>query len=218
LRENKHYEKAIETNFVDPHVTERLAQHICIGYIKDWERLDDNDSLIVHLIRKKIVGHLSEMVAFFWMQRDNPTLNLKKKIKPLWRLLFDLCSQNEVNPEFQRIVSNLSKWLSLIDEIDEETLRWLKLSAKHIQKDFNTAFFIEYLLKHTPKTPAKVGQIYLNMLDEGIYPDYDREDIQKIVQILYDQDQKEIADKICICYLREGFNFLEPIYERHRNT
>jgi len=218
LRENEHYAKAIETNFADSHVMERLVQHICVGYIEDWERLDDTNSLIVNVIRKKTLVHLSEIITFFWMRRDNPTLNLKEKIKPLWRLLFNVCSENELNIEFQKIVSHLSKWLSLIDEIDEEILGWLKLSAKYIQKDFNTAFFIEYLLKHAPKTPARVGQIYLKMLDEGIYPDYDREDIQKIVLVLYDQNEKEIADKICIRYLTDGFDFLEPVYARHRNV
>jgi len=218
LRKNNHYAKAIETNFVDPHVTERLAQHICIGYLEGWEKLEDHDSLISNLIGKGNTNHLSEIVNFLWMQRDNPTLKLKEKIKPLWKLLFDMCFKNEQNSEFQKIISNLSKWLSLIDEIDEKTLGWLMLSAKYIQTDFNTTGFIEYLLEHAPKTPERVGQVYINMLDFGIYPDYKIEDIQEIVRILYNKGQKEIADRICILYLRKGYDFLEPIYERHRNA
>jgi len=218
LRENNHYTKAIETNFADPHITERLAQHICVGYLEDWEKLEDDGSLIRILIGKRNTRHLLEIVNFFWMQRDNPTLKLGEKIKPLWKLLFDMCIQSEQNPEIQKIISNLSKWLSLIDEIDEQILVWLMSSAKYIQADFNTTIFIDYLLKHARKTPANVGRIYLNMLDSGIYPDFKMEDIQELVQILYGHGQTEIANRICILYMKKGYNFLDVIYEKNRNV
>ena len=218
LRENGHYTKALQSEFSDTHITERLVQHICIGYLEDWEKLDDNTSLISKLIENKNVSQLSAIVSFFWMLRDKLTDKIKTKVKPIWKVLFELLSQSKENPEYQKIISNLSKWLSLIDEIDKQSLEWLKLSAKHSQADFNTSFFIEYLLRHAVKTPAEVGEIYIEMLHEDLCPEYKKEDIQGIVRILYDQGQTKNADIIYNLYSAKGFDFLKAIREDHRNN
>jgi len=217
LRKNEHYAKAIKTEFSDSHITERLVQHICIGYLEDWEKLEDKESLIFQLIENKNINQLSAIVSFLWVLRDKLNDKIKIKVKPLWKTLYELVRQNEENPKYQKLISNLSKWLSLIDEIDDEIFEWLKLSAKYVDKDYNTPFFIEYLLKHASETPAKVGEIYLEMLNANIYPDYKKEDIQEIVHLLYDKSEKEIANRICNLYGAKGFDFLKDIYETHRD-
>lgn len=217
LRKNEHYAKAIKTEFSDSHITERLVQHICIGYLEDLEKLEDKENLIFQLIENKNINQLSAIVSFFWMLRDKLNDKIKIKVKPLWKTLYELVRQNEENPRYQKLTSNLSKWLSLIDEIDDEIFEWLKLSAKYVDRDYNTPFFIEYLLKHASETPAKVGEIYLEMLNADIYPDYKEEDIQEIVRLLYDKNEKEIADRICNLYGAKGFDFLKEIYGTHRD-
>ena len=217
LRKNEHYAKAIKTEFNDSHITERLVQHICIGYLEDWEKLEDKESLIFQLIENKNINQLSAIVSFFWMLRDELNDKIKIKVKPLWKTLYELVRQNEENPKYQKLISNLSKWLSLIDEIDDEIFEWLKLSAKYVDRDYNTPFFIEYLLKHASETPAKVGEIYLEMLNANIYPDYKKEDIQEIVHLLYYKNEKESAGRICNLYGAKGFDFLKDIYETHRD-
>jgi len=216
LRKNEHYAKAIKTEFSDSHITERLVQHICIGYLEDCEKLEDKESLIFQLIENKNINQLSAIVSFFWMLGDKLIDKIKIKVKPLWKTLYELVRQNEENPKYQKLISNLSKWLSLIDEIDDEIFEWLKLSAKYVDRDFDTLFFIEYLLKHASKTPAKVGEIYLEMLNANIYPYYKEEDIQEIVYLLYDKNEKEIANRICNLYGAKGFDFLKDIYETHK--
>jgi hypothetical protein len=216
LRKNEHYAKAIKTELSDSHITERLIQHICIGYLEDWEKLEDKESLISQLIENNNINQLSAIVSFFWMLRDKLIDKIKIKVKPLWKVLFELAGHNEENPEYQQLISTLSKWLSLIDEIDEEIYEWMKLSAKYVHIGFNAPFVIEYLLKHVTKTPAKVGKIYLEMLRTNIYPDYKKENIQEIVRVLYEQEQGEIADRICNLYFAKGFEFLRTIYEEHK--
>ncbi len=107
--------------------------------------------------------------------------------------------------------------MSLIDEIDDETLEWLKLSAKYIG-DFaiDISFFVDYLLKHAPTEPEKVGELYLEMLSSDVYPDYKKEDRVSIVQILYEKGQKGVADRICNMYGAKGYDFLREIYEKHK--
>jgi len=217
LRENSHYTKALQTHFRDDHITERFVQHTCIGYLEDLEKLDDETSLISRMINNKNVNQFSDIVSFFWMLRDKLTEKIKAKVKPLWKELFGVLSQEENETDYQKVISNLSRWLSLIDCIDEQVLEWLKLSAKYILVNFDSIFFIEYLLNHTSKTPAEVGEIYLEMLNAGRYPDYKKEDIQKIVQTLYEQNQKKIADRICNLYGAKGFDFLRDIYREFQH-
>ena len=105
----------------------------------------------------------------------------------------------------------------VIDKIDVETLKWLKLSAKYVGRGFNSASFVEALRKHVTQTPKEVGVIYLEMLNHGVYPDYAPTDIQEIVRILYNQGYKEDADKICYLYAAAGFDFLRSLYEEYQN-
>ena len=216
LSKNEHYVKALEIDFQDENITKQLVHHICISFIEDWEKLDDKNSLISRLIENNNVNQISEIVSFFWMWQDRLTNKIKSKVKPLWKVLFEMVSQNEKKQEYQKIISNLSKWLYLIDEIDDEVKQWLMLSARYIEKYHNTSFFVEYLYKHVEKTPEKVGRIYLEILNYEIYPFYKKEDIKGIVQILYEKEQKEFADKICNKYGEKGFYFLRDIYEKFR--
>jgi len=218
LRENGHYTKALDISFTDRYVTKGLVGHICLGYIEEWEKLGDKTSLIYELIQNGNADQLSELVHFFWTLRDKLTARIKKKVKPVWRALFERLLQTIQNPEYQKLISRLSRWLSLIDEIDDQTLEYLKVSARYAQTNMDAYSFIEYLLKHASTEPEKVSEIYLEMLGAGVYPDFKQEDIEELVQILYDQGQKENADKICNMYGKKGFEFLRTIYQKHRTV
>ena len=149
------------------------------------------------------------------MIRDELTDKIRVKIKPLWKSIIGVLLQGEQDIEYKKAISDLSKWLSLIDTIDEEILEWLKHSAKYIETNYNSPFLVEYLLPHVEKTPDKVGQVFLSMLDNNIYPHYKKEDIENIVLGLYAQKQRQIADTICNSYLEKGIIFLKPIYEEN---
>ena len=215
LRQNGHYGKGLKTEFADSHCVQRVVGHICVGYLEEWERLEDNKSLITELISSGHIGKISRIIDFFWMLRDNVTDKTRAKIKPLWKSLIEVLSKKEQDPEYQKAISELSRWLSLVDSIDADILEWLKLSAKYIETNFNSSFLIEYLLPHTVKTPDKVGQVLLAVLDTDVYPQYKKENIGDIVRQLYAHRQEEIADTICNSYMAKGIDFLKPIYEEN---
>jgi len=206
LRENGHYAKAIEIDFADRQATEGLAGHICIGYIEEWESLSDKTSLICRLIEQGNIDQLSEVIHLFWRFREKLDDKIKPKIKPLWGTLIGRLSQNKANPVYQRALSNLSTWLSLIDKIDDQISEYLKVSAPYIQKT-DEYFLIEYLLRHVSDEPAKVSEIYIEMLNAGVYPDIKQENIKEIVGILYDQGQRESAEKYVIGMEKKALSF-----------
>jgi len=215
LRNKGHYHNALSTTFSDRHIDERLVGHICVGYLEDWERLEDKNSLISLLIDHNDINKVSEIVSFFWMQREDVSDKIKKKIKPLWESILGKLIPNESQPEYQRVLSDTNRWLSLVDEIDEEIFEWLKTSVKYLETNHNSPFLIEYLLNHAPATPLKVGQLFLEILNSGMFPEYKRENIQQLVEILYDKGEKEPANRICTLYLSKGITFLNQIYEKH---
>ena len=223
LKKHEDYQKALNTDFTDQKVLGRLIEHICTGWIEDNETLNDEDSLIYQLINSGNPELLSEIVDFFWKQQYDTPDKVKLKVKPAWRALIEVLSPNSSKAEYQEILSSLSGWLELIDKIDEETLEWLKLSAKYVERGFNSASFVEALREHVPQTPREVGEIYLEMLNNKVYPDYPPTDIQEIVRILYNQGYKKEADEICNLYAAEGadakvvFDFLRPLYEEYQN-
>ena len=217
LKKRGHYQKALNTDFADRGVLSGLIKHVCTGWIEDNETLNDETSLIYQLINSGNPKLLSEMVDFFWREQDNTPDKVKSKVRPAWRALTEVLSPNSSKAEYQEILSSLSGWLELIDKIDEETLKWLKLSAKHVEQDFNLAFFVEALRKHVSQTPKEVGVLYLEMLNNEVYPDYPPTDIQEIVRILYNQGYKKEASKICNLYSEAKLNFLRPLYKEYQN-
>ena len=217
LKKRGDYQKALNTDFEDQKVLGKLIEHICIGWIEKKETLNDENSLIYQLINSGNAKLLSEVVDFFWKEQYDTPDKVKSKVRPAWRALIEVLSPNSFEAEYQEILSSLSGWLELIDRIDAEALEWLKLSAKHVERGFDSASFVEALRKHVTQTPKEVGKIYLEMLNNKIYPDYDPTDIQEIVRILYNQGYKEDADEICNLYAAAGFDFLRSLYEEHQN-
>jgi len=217
LKKRGDYQKALNTDFADQTVLERLIEHVCWDWIEDRETLNDKTSLIYQLVNSNNPTLLSGMVHFFSRRRYDTPDKVKLKVKPAWRALIEVLSPNGSKAEYQEILSSLSSWLELIDKIDEETLKWLMLSAKYVERGFDSASFVEALREHAPQTPKEVGMLYLEMLNNKIYPDYPPTDIQEIVRILYNQGYKEDADEICNLYAAAGFDFLRLLYEEHQN-
>lgn len=215
LRDKAYYQKALNIEFKDRHIEERLVGHICVGYLEEWEKLEDENSLISKLINNNNILQISEIVHFFWMQRKDTSDKIKNKIKPLWNAILDKLIFDESQPEYQKVLSDISRWLSLVDNIDEQIFEWLKCSIKYLDKNYNSPYLIEYLLNHIHETPSKVGHLYLEILNNGLFPEFKREDIQQIVEILYNKGEKETANRICTQYQSRGITFLQQTYKNH---
>ena len=163
------------------------------------------------------------MVYFFSRRADNLSDKVKVKVMPAWRALFDVLSQNRQAEEYQKISSSLLVWLELIDKIDAEVLSWVKESVKHVGKipgyGLTLSCFIKALLKHVPKTPRAVGEIYIEIPQRVVWDLQAEEDeIIETIRILYNNGQKKNADKICNCFAEVGIDFLRPVYEEGYNN
>lgn len=218
LRTNGHYTKGLETEFEDKYVTEKLVQHICIAFLEDWEEIGDPKSLIRRVLDIANIEQLSEVVSFLGrLEGDEPRKKLKERIKPLWKAMYELLKEKQEQPEYQGLISSLYLWLGLVDEIDNGIKEWSLLTAKYIRAQYHESGLVEELAKHIERTPAKVGEIYIEMLNAGTYPTYEEGDIRRIVEGLYEKGEKQYADTICNMYGEVGCYFLRDLYEKHND-
>ena len=217
LKAHGHYQKGLNTDFTNMEVQERLVAHVCTGWIEDSEALNDKTSLIYQLINSENPNHLSHLIHFFWRQRDNLSEKMKAKVRPTWRALYESLSQKDDIGKYEEVLSKLSGWVALVDTIDAEVLKWLKMSTQYIRGLTDSAFFVEELLPHATKTPTEVGDIYLGMLLHNIYPYHDQEHIEGIIRALYNTGHKQVADRICNLYGAAGFDFLRSLYDENQN-
>ncbi len=218
LRDNGHYEKGLSCSFGDKHAADKLVQNIAIGYLAGWDDLSDSNGLLNKLLASGNPQYISELVSFMWTFRDREDEELTRKIKPMWKAIIEKATPNLEKDEYRIIASNLGRWLSLVDTIDDDVYEWLQISVTAIEENWNSGFFIEYLRRHVKKTPAMVGNLYMKMLNAGTYPNYKKEDIVDIVQALYDLKEKkttDMANKICNLYYSKGFEFLRETFEQH---
>ena len=215
LRDNGHYEKGLSYAFGDKNAAYKLVQNITIGYLAGWDGLADSNGLLRKLFKTDNTEYLSKLITFMWTFRNRSDEKIRHRIKPLWKAIMEKVAPNLEKDEYRIIASSLGKWLSLVDTIDDEVYGWLQISVKAIKENLASGFFIEYLRRHVMKTPSKVGNLYLQMLKTGTYPDYKKEDIVTIVQSLYDLKEKETANRICNIYHSKGFEFLRETFEKY---
>ena len=243
LKKHGHYQRALNSGFCnhqidarvlpDPNVVyldsrqmdrtaertirEKLVSHICLGWMEGCETLEDEMSLIYQLVNSENPNLLSTLIHFFWKRRGNLPDQLKPKVIPTWRALYESLSQKDDVEKYAEVLSRLSGWVALVDKIDGEVLKWLKMSTQYIRGLTDSAFFVEELLPHVTKTPTEVGDIYLGMLTHNVYPYHDQEHIQEIIRALYRTRHTEVADRICNLYGAAGFDFLRALYDEHQN-
>jgi hypothetical protein len=213
LKENGHYSKAIKTEFKDPHINEHLVQHICIGYLEGFERLDDDKSLIVQLLNQWNTKQIIEIIRFLRWFNKKENSEKRPLVLPLWKFFMLKVSQDPENAENISILSALNEWISLVDELSDEICNWLKISAKHVKSyEFE---FIEQLIRHSDLKPKCCSEILIIIIESGHYFEYQKEKIIELVTKFYEKNEKQNADTICNLYLQVGFDFLKPIYEKN---
>lgn len=218
LRENGHYAKALETDFEDKPVRERLVQHLTVAYLNGVEGLSDSESLFARLVSAWNPDDLRKIVSYLWMQRDVLNAEQRSKVLSLWRYLFaHYHDKGKIDDDEANLVSDLSKFAVYLDSIDPESLRWLLLSAPYVERNHNTWFFVECLDNVASVSPHEVGLIYIEMLEKGIYPDYNQAHITHTVETLYTEGEKGLADRICNLYGSKRYYFLKDVYDRHRD-
>jgi len=239
------YEKALASTVFKGRADERLAEHICIGYLQFGESLSkNNDYGQPSLFWKMLDGagtddnrsRWEDVAGFFWSisgrrlkkdekdeQEEEPSEETKNKVIAFWEWTFReresvKTKLGESYGSFLSRMAELTIWLDKIDEVKEA---WLLLSAPYIEIQHRSAFFIEYLTKFDDDDSVKrIGRIFLKVLETAT-PTFRQEEIQLIVDRLYKIGEKDAAikadaDNICNTYGRRGIHFLKDLFYKNQ--
>lgn len=206
LKVEGHYNKVINMDDCDKEIVRGVVQHICVGLHHNWERLDDEESLISVLLNKEKANHLKEIVWYYRsFIKERKTL---PEIKPLWKKIFEICKNHIDENEFKVVAADVWEWVNLVDVVDEEVVDFLKLSCKYLDSFYQAGKFVEFLSYFVVNEPQKAGELFLAMVDNNVIPRYEQKDIRNAINLLFEKGEKEVAKRICNIYAMNGLGEL----------
>lgn len=228
------YVKALSFDFEEKILNERLIDHIGIGYLNGVERID-GDGLLKIIWKKWDAKQITALIGYLWSQRDNLVAKadesdldkqMRTRIIQLWSDVVEkISTKASPTKDDKEILSDITKLIVFVSEINEEVYKWLMLSAPYIGDFYDSAYLFERLNdlkdKGDKKTIAdKIAKIFLEILGSS-KPDYDKEDIRSIVEYLYQVDDPNIkkqATTICDEYAKAGIEIVSDIYDKYNQS
>lgn len=210
FKQHGHIAKALKYKFKSDNTKRKVIQHICIMF----NSLKDNET-IFEIIKSKDREAILEMIRFMWqVDRKNIKKEDSSKIFTLWQKIYEVYKE-DTSKDAQAIFSTLSKWFVFIETINDEILPYLQLTAKYTEKNHNSYFIVEELERLVKDNPKYVGLLYIEMLNNGVYPTYKQEQIQNTIELLYQLNEQENALIICNLYKKRGIYFLNEISKKY---
>ena len=212
LKEKRIYQKILDlwektTEGLANDLCEQLWQFVCISYAEKWEEFVDGS-----LIKQLLVNPqtLNSVINYIQYMAGDSEQKYKERIKILWKFIFE-------NNRNSKITGKLMLWLDIFDELDDELSAMCLEGAEFVERQ-GVHYVIQCLTKFTKSNCKQAGEILLKIVDNVvILSDYRKEDVIKIVEDLYKNKEKDLADLICNKYFKEqGFDFLREIGEKNQ--
>jgi len=215
LRNAGHYDRALRLPDTDSATLERAVQHVGLAYLMGEEDLKVGSSLIRQLLQAADAAKLRALVRIVGLQKGDYLQEVRPRVLKLWSLLHGILKEREHQEEFQFVISDTSAWAAYLESIDQEALDWLRLCARHIERNFNTMAFVKHLQRLAEVCPAEAGQVFLTMLKSNDLIYCPTKQADEFIAALYDHSQKAIADNICNIYGERGNYEFESLYREH---
>lgn len=210
FKQHGHIEKALRHRFKSKNTKQKVIQHICIMF-----NSSKDEETIFEVIESKDREAILEMIRFMWqVDRKNIKKEDSTKILILWQKVYEVF-KDDASLDAQAIFSTLSKWFVFVDTINDKILPYLKLTAKYTEKNHNSYFIVEELERLVQNSPKFVGELYVAMLENSVFPTYKQEQIQHTINLLYQLHEQDNALIICNLYKRRGIDFLNEVCKKH---
>jgi len=214
LKNANDYSKALNTEIEDNFVTGRLVEHICIAYLNGMEDIENPESLICKILVSPKIRNVSNLIDFVWTLKKTLSQDQKARALVLWKTIINSFKQREITEEVSKVLERLTNWITVVDDLDSETVQLLKASAEYAGTGYEMFSFVENLFRFVKQKPQEVGKIISASINEQSMLYYNVEDLRKIVITLYENDAKDIANEICQKFWSLKVFFLQDIYER----
>ncbi|MFQ5804331.1 MAG: hypothetical protein ACE5JQ_15685 [Candidatus Methylomirabilales bacterium] len=215
LREHGHFKKALQTDFGNRQIREKIIQQISVGYLRGWESLDSDDSLFAEMLRRFDPGDVSYIVWFFWtLRKQGLSQGMLDAIMQFWKWCSERIRGHET--ENARLLSDLTLFAAFLTDISPEAKTFLLQAAPYVDEKHHSSLLLEYLDMLTDHSPGEVGEVYLAMLAKTL-PTHDESNIRSIIEKMYQRGLKELANQICDRYAQKGSEILRDLYDRYNS-
>jgi hypothetical protein len=175
LRDNGHFAAALDDENLRSQVSDKVIQGAIVAFIHGFEQLDGDKGLLSLLISRNRYEELHQIIWFSWTQRKKDDVNLTAKILELWpRILEKIGFESS---EGRKIASDLCDWIVFVEELTEETFRWLYQIAPYADENHNSREFLRSIHRLSENQPHKAQSLWLRMLEQYSYA-YPEEEIK----------------------------------------
>ena len=210
LVSNGHYAKALNVEFNEKLSKDRIADHIAIAYLNQFEEIENPQSLIAQLISKQDPELVRSIVSLVWRSAEKINEIQKSRAIILWKKLVSSLEKGN-DTESKKTLASLFRWISIIQKLDEQSVDLLKTSLRNASSESEIMFVVDDLMKHVQSTPHEVGELYLELLHHGMFPFHPQDKIQELVKVLYENKEKKAATEICDLYWKKRYFFLKEV-------
>ena len=203
LSEHGHLLRVLDDENIKNRVEERAVQHIVVAYLKDFENLADDNSLLRVLINRKDIKELSQLIWFVWTLRKEDDSKLRDKVYELWPLLIGVVDFS--TRDGKKLASSLCHWAAFVDNLDEERKKLLLTIAPYADESYNSHELLKEIARLSNKQPFEANEIWLKVL-EGSAPDYPEDAIRQLLSnlIARGDEGKRLARETVSEYLKRG--------------
>ena len=215
FKEEGIFKRVISDQFEEEIVVIKATQQIVIGYIEEWENLEE-DSLISILLKNENPVQINEIVRFILSAYSEKKDD--KRIDKLWKEIITLCENKREDEIFKGISAGLWEWIKLFSTIDDEKVKRIKFSLSYFEKEsgYHRPRLISYLKEKFKEFPEQVIGIFDDMTEKNILPRRDENDIKYLIEEIYKKKKKTIADNICNRYAEAGMiEKVRTIYDKY---
>ena len=203
LKKNGHLIRALDDKNIKERVAETVIQNIAVAYINDFEKLEDESSLVHQLLARRQPKELGQLIWFFWSQRKDGDENIRTKVFALWPRLLGAIDTG--TREGKKLASKLCDWSIFVDEVNDSNKHLILAVAPFAEEDYNSDDLLESIAKISAKQPFEAYEIWLQLL-EGTSSDFPEEAIKSALNNLVREGPEGLrkAKDIVSKYIKSG--------------
>lgn len=222
-----HYRRAIKTDDNDERLNRgRITQHITSFYFFGYDDLNSS-SLVNEFCEQANAPIISRFINYVGNQKDYLSLlkteeekvEFENKIITLWKFLIKRFEKQQ-DEEGRELLSELLDLLSLMSELNSKITELILVSSPIIANSYRLVSLLDNLLRLCnsgfSEITAKYAGKIIASLPVGSLPLYDNREVKDILVFLFENKQKDIANKFCDDKVRLGDESFSVLIDKYK--
>src|SRR5262249_8553915 len=153
LKERKDFVRALDDGNINQTLKDKIVQNIAVAYLNDFEKLEDDSSLVHRLLARKKHSELRQLIWFLWTLRKNGHTKIVDKVFELWPRILGVIDTNIL--EGRRLASNLCDWTAFVDEVNDINKRLILAVAPYADENHHSYDLLRSIARISERQPLE---------------------------------------------------------------